>query len=93
MALVSMDQIGHQLPQLRELLDANWKELVSTTALTSAQEIGPGDGLILTIKKCNENIAQANTELTKSVALMPLGYSERRVREYMDIVFPALSTP
>jgi len=95
MALIQMDTIGHQLPQLRLAIAANWQELIDTTALIELphEDIGPGDGLIQLIKKCNDNIGGANAILGKAIEPMPLGYSVRRVREYMDVVFPALSTP
>lgn len=95
MALVNIDLIGHQLPQLRVGIAANWQELIDTTALIELphEDIGPGDGLVQTIKKCNENIGAANSILVKTVDVMPLGYSVRRVREHMNIAFAALSTP
>ena len=95
MALINITTLSHQLPELRPLLAANWQELIDTTALIELphEDIGPGDGLVQTIKKCNENIGAANSILVKTVDVMPLGYSVRRVREHMNIAFAALSTP
>lgn len=95
MALINLQEIGHQLPQVRLAIAANWQELIDTTALIELphEDLGPGDGLIQTIKKCNENIGGANAILGKTVPYMPLGYSVARVREYMNTAFAALSTP